>query len=157
MLVLVDYLTKWLITIPVPDVTPASTIRAIREHFVPQHGVMKRLITDQGIAFTSNEFVQELKSLGVRHVLAKTDRPQTNGLVERGNRTLVSTIKAYVNIQQDDWDEHLPAATLCINTARQSTTKFTPFELVHGRVATLSHQSCFVWPPSTSDSLQKRR
>lgn len=61
---------------------------------------------------------------------------------------MISAIEAYVNFQQNDWDDHLPAATLCINTACQSSTKYTPFELVHGRAAVLPHQSAFFWPPS---------
>lgn len=154
-LVLIDYLTKWLIAIPVPDVTTASVIRALRRDVIPQHGVMRRLITDKGSAFTSEEFAREMKELGVKHILATTERPQTNGLVERANRTVVSILKCFVNADHTDWDEHLPFATLCINTARQSSTKRTPFELVHGRTAVLSHQSSFSWPPTSPFSLHK--
>ncbi len=75
-LVVIDYLTKWLIAIPVPDVTTASTIRALREFVLPQHGVMCRRITDQGSAFTAKDFALELRSLGVPLVLATTERPQ---------------------------------------------------------------------------------
>lgn len=58
--VLMDYLTKWVIAILVPDFSSASIIRAIRENVVPQHGVIGRLITDRGTAFTSEEFTTEL-------------------------------------------------------------------------------------------------
>ena len=87
-----------------------------------------------------------MKALGVRHVLATTERPQTNGLVERANRTIVSVLKCYVNYDHTDWDVHLPSATLCINTGRQTSTKRSPFELVHGRTAVLPDQNCFSWP-----------
>ena len=78
-----------------PDLSTASTVRAVRELVIPQHGVMRRLITDQGSSFTSKEFAEEVKALGVRHVIATTERPQTNGLVERANGTLVSVIKGF--------------------------------------------------------------
>ncbi len=61
----------------------------------------------------------------------------------------------FLNADHTDWDEHLPFATLCINTARQSSTKRTPFELVHGRTAVLPHQSSFSWPPTFPFSLHK--
>lgn len=153
--VLIDYLTKWLIAVPVPDVTTASVIRVLRQDVIPQHGVMRKLITDKGTAFTSEAFAEEMKKLGVHHVLATTERPQTNGLVERANRTLVSVLKGFVNENQTDWDEHLPDATLCINTSQQSSTKRTPFELVHGRTAVLPHQGCFSWPDTTPFSYRK--
>ncbi|KZS20857.1 Uncharacterized protein APZ42_012348 [Daphnia magna] len=74
------------------------------------------------------------------------ERPQTNGQVERANRTLVSTIKSYVNLSHDDWDLHIPMATLAINSARQSTTKRSPFELIYGRTPVLSRENAFPWP-----------
>ncbi len=147
-LVLIDYLTKWLMAIPVMDLTTESVIRALREQVIPQHGVMKRIITDKGSSFTSHSLSQELNRLGVQHVLATTERPQTNGLVERSNRTLVSVIKSFINVDQNNWDEHLPSATLCINTAKQSSTRCSPFELVYGRPATMPHQLAFSWPSS---------
>ena len=37
-----------------------------------------------------------------------TYHPQTNGLVERQNRTLVSMLRVYCSRFMDDWDRHLP-------------------------------------------------
>lgn len=115
---------------------------------IPRHGV----IADQGTAFTSDPVASELRTLCIRHVLATTERPQTNELAEYTNRNLVSTMKAYIKTQQDDWDDHLPA-TLSINSStRQSSTRSTPFELVYGGVAVLPHQLSFSWPSPPVDS-----
>ena len=42
-------------------------------------------------------------------------------------------MKVYVSEDHRDWDELVPHITFCINTAKQETTKYTPFELVYGR------------------------
>ena len=57
------------------------------------------------------------------------------------NRSLVAILKNYVNFSHTDWDKNLPWAVLCVNSAKQSSTKFTPFELVHGRTPRLPHES----------------
>lgn len=52
---------------------------------------------------------------------------------------------AYVNTEHDDWDRHLPAALFAINTARQSTTEMSPFQLAYGRVPFTSLENEFPW------------
>jgi hypothetical protein len=59
--------------------------------------------------------------------------PQTDGQTERANRTLEELLRAYVNFQQTDWDEHLDAAELAINNAKHSSTGFSPFYLNSGQ------------------------
>ncbi|GBL65687.1 hypothetical protein AVEN_131319-1, partial [Araneus ventricosus] len=61
--------------------------------------------------------------------------PQTNGLTERFKKTLADMLSMYVNIEQKNWDEILPFVTFAYNTAKQETTGFTPFYLLHGHEA----------------------
>ncbi|GBL76884.1 hypothetical protein AVEN_12568-1 [Araneus ventricosus] len=58
--------------------------------------------------------------------------PQTNGLTERFNKTLADMLSMYVRVEQKDSDEILPFVTFAYNTAKQDTTGFTPFYLIHG-------------------------
>ncbi|UYV67669.1 hypothetical protein LAZ67_5001527 [Cordylochernes scorpioides] len=41
----------------------------------------------------------------------------------------------YVDVEQKEWDVILPFITFAYNTAKQDTTGFTPFSLIHGREA----------------------
>ena len=41
--------------------------------------------------------------------------------------------KPFVNPTQSDWDTKITHATLAINTAKQESTKASPFEIVYGR------------------------
>lgn len=52
-LVMTDYLTKWLVAIAVPDTSSLGVMTAITEAIVPTHDAVDRIISDQGAAFTS--------------------------------------------------------------------------------------------------------
>jgi transposase InsO family protein len=41
--------------------------------------------------------------------------PQTNGQVERYNRTILAALRAYVAKRQDEWDDYTSAVTLAYN------------------------------------------
>uniref|UniRef100_A0A5S6QRK4 Integrase catalytic domain-containing protein n=1 Tax=Trichuris muris TaxID=70415 RepID=A0A5S6QRK4_TRIMR len=75
--------------------------------------------------------------------------PQANGLVKRTNRTVSSILSAYVSSKHNDWDELLPFTMFILNTAEQSSTKISPFELVYGWLFVLPEESCFPWPDGT--------
>ena len=55
-----------------------------------RHGVtVERVMTDNGSAYIADRFAQLCRSLGIRHLLIKPRRPQTNGKVERFIQTLL--------------------------------------------------------------------
>ncbi|GFQ78142.1 transposon Ty3-I Gag-Pol polyprotein [Trichonephila clavata] len=59
--------------------------------------------------------------------------PQTNRLSVSFNKTLADMMSMYVDTEQKNRDEILPFVTFAFNTAKQETTGFTPFYLLHGR------------------------
>ncbi|GBM71941.1 hypothetical protein AVEN_163093-1 [Araneus ventricosus] len=42
-------------------------------------------------------------------------------------------LSMYVDVEQRNWDTILPFVTFAYNSAKQDTTGFSPFFLVHGR------------------------
>jgi hypothetical protein len=60
-------------------------------------------------------------------------RPQTNGQVERDNRTILAALRAYVAKLQDDWDENTSAVAFAYNCRIYSSLGMTPFELTISR------------------------
>ena len=62
------------------------------------------------------------------------------------NGSLTATIAAFVDMEQDDWDEKVADAVFAVNTAKQATTKISPFELVFGRTPTMSADLAFPFP-----------
>ncbi|KAI9560570.1 hypothetical protein GHT06_011517 [Daphnia sinensis] len=55
--------------------------------------------------------------------------PQTDGLVERFNRTLCDMLACYVVDEPEEWDRYLPFVTFACNTSQQTTLRDNPFYL----------------------------
>ncbi|KZS10100.1 Uncharacterized protein APZ42_025514 [Daphnia magna] len=78
---------------------------------------------------------------GCKYILVFSDyasrttayHPQTDGLVERFNRTLCDMLACYFSDQPANWDKYLPFVTFAYNTAKQASTQETPFFLFFGR------------------------
>jgi hypothetical protein len=65
-------------------------------------------------------------------LLSTPYHPQTNGLVERFNRTLCESL-AKITEGKEDWDQHIAPVLFAYRTAKQASTKMTPFYLLYGR------------------------
>lgn len=59
--------------------------------------------------------------------------PASNGVIERFHAVLVDYLKKFIE-GNDNWDEFLSLATFSYNTNLQDSHKFTPYELVFGRL-----------------------
>ena len=73
---------------------------------------------------------------GTQHKVTSAYHPQTNSLDERLNQTLQRTLSKLVD-EQHEWDCYLPSVVFAYNTSRQSSTGYTPFELMYGQKAVL--------------------
>lgn len=51
-------------------------------------------------------------------------RPQSNGNVERFNRTLAAMLTVYCEKEQNRWDEFLPQVLMAYRSSKHSSTHF---------------------------------
>uniref|UniRef100_A0A182XQ20 Integrase catalytic domain-containing protein n=1 Tax=Anopheles quadriannulatus TaxID=34691 RepID=A0A182XQ20_ANOQN len=93
----------------------------------------RRIISDRGTCFTSNEFTKFLSSRGVTHILTATSSPQANGQVERVNRVLRPMLSKTTDpYDHSDWSTKLRALEFALNNTVHSSTCFTPSMLLFG-------------------------
>ncbi|CAB3990520.1 Retrovirus-related Pol poly from transposon [Paramuricea clavata] len=135
-LVMSDHFTKWVEAVPMADQKAETVARAFIDNVVSRHGVPVKLLTDQGRNFESELMKEVFKLLGVHKLRTSPYYPQTDGQVERFNRTLKAIISSYVNGHHNDWDLHLPLALFAYRTSVHSSTRVFPFKAVYGRDAT---------------------
>jgi hypothetical protein len=133
----IDYLTKWPEAKAVPNKEASTIAKFIFEEIICRHGCPKVIQSDQGTEFTA-QIVAELTSrFGIQHRFSSPYHPQTNGIVERFNRTLSTTLQKYTIEFEDDWDNNIPAALFAYRTMQNNTTRHEPFFLTYGREARL--------------------
>ena len=132
-LVCLDYLTRFAETMAFPRATGSSAAFFFLHRVVLRHGVPQRVITDRGKAFISHTFKGTLQQANSLHRKTSAYHPQSNGLVEKFNRTLTDMLSMYINVSHTNWDDLLPFVTFAYNSAVQSSTGFTPFRLLYGR------------------------
>src|SRR3989440_2638265 len=135
-LVATDYLTKWPEAKAMKEATAENVIEFIYKRIICRHGCPKIILSDRGTHFR-NKLVDGLcEKFRIKHKLSSPYHPQTNGLVERFNRTLCESL-AKVSEKEDKWDEHIESVLFAYRTIKHNTTKKTPFYMVYGKEAIL--------------------
>ena len=99
---------------------------AIRQIFA-KHGCPRIIISDRGTQFDSELWKHLWNFMGTRIHLASIHYPQTNGLTERMNRTLINLIKKMTQKSTHEWDSKLPLFEFAYNITPNSTTGTAPF------------------------------
>ena len=92
--------------------------------------------------------VRELcKLLGIVKTRTTPYHPQSDGLVERFNRTLLSMLSTVTRDNERDGELQLPFVMMAYRTSIQESTRTTPFSLMFGREARLPIDLMFGPPP----------
>ena len=88
--------------------------------------------TDQGREFESRLFRYLCDVLGVDKTRTTPYHPQSNGMVERQNRTIQQMLSAYVNDRRDDWRNHLDLITMAFRSSVHESTQCTANLILFG-------------------------
>ena len=93
--------------------------------------------SDNGTAFVGELTKELMRRSQVAQAHSTTYHPQTNGLVERQNRTLVSMLRVYCSRYMTDWDRYLPQVMGAYNSTQHSTTGVSPHMMLTGHEKSL--------------------
>jgi len=152
-LVFQDYLTKWPEVYPVPD-QKAQTVAGCLAELVWRHGVPSHIIHDRAPEFLSDVLQDTAAVLGLQQLPTSGGHPQTDGLVERLNRTLKVMLSKLVEKKGRNWDMLLGPVLMAYRTTPQASTGESPFYLLYGRDARLPSSLDFYSPTLKSVTIE---
>ena len=95
-LVLSDYASRYVMTFPMANQSSETVAKILVNGVISKYGAPRTVLTDQGSNFLS-KLVQDICNLfKIKQLYTTAYHPQTDGLVERFNRTLCDMLACYV-------------------------------------------------------------
>ncbi|XP_050507422.1 uncharacterized protein LOC126885038 [Diabrotica virgifera virgifera] len=132
-LVAMDYFTKWTEAYALPNQEAATVAEVLVKELFSRFGVPLEIHSDQGRNFESALFQNVCKFIGVNKTRTTPLHPQSDGMVERMNRTMGKHLSKVVSENQRDWDQHIHLFLMAYRSAVNETTGQTPTCLMLGR------------------------
>ena len=128
-----DQLTRYSFAIPLKETTSCAIADAFIKHYICYFGSPRVLLSDNGSNLVSKFMKRIAKRFKIQHIRTTPYHPEGNAVIERYHHVLMEYIKKFVG-ERNNWDEYLHLATFSYNTHVQESTKFSPYELVFGRL-----------------------
>ena len=136
-LVIVDHFTRYAQAYATSTKRASAAAKVLYNDFFLRFGFPSRVLTDQGREFQNTMFQHLEKYVGIIKSRTTPYHPETNGLVERHNGTLLHMLRTLPEKEKGQWPAKLNKMMFSYNSTQHSSTGFTPFRLMFGREAVL--------------------
>lgn len=130
-LVVLDYLTKFPIFVPVKNATSNLTVEVLEKDVFSLFNVPETLLSDNGSQFRSGTFKSFLESYGIKHLLTPIYSPQANAS-ERLNRSIIQGIRMQLQADHTRWDEGLTSIAFALRSAVHDSIGVSPHFAMFG-------------------------
>ena len=115
-LVMIDHFTNYAEAVLYITAPAEETCNHLINTWIARHGCSMTFQSDNGVSFVG-DFTKELM---------RQDDPQTNGSVERQNRTMVSMLRVCCSRYMIDWDRYLSQVMGAFYSTQHSSTGASP-------------------------------
>ena len=127
-----DYYTRWMEAFPLPNQEVTTVTEKLMDEVFLRFSVPEQLHADQGRQFESQLMSEVCKLLGIHKTRTTPYHPQSDGLMERFNRTMLNMLAACAKDNPFDWEKHIRKICMECNSSVQASTGFAPFYLMFG-------------------------
>ena len=132
---MVDYHTRWVEAVRVPDKTASSVSRAFLCHWVCRFGVPTVLVTDQARELVGHIFSRLCRYLGIHKLRTTVYHPEGSGPVESFHRSLTAGLSHFELAALSDlrqFDEALSLVLYVYRSTFHSGIDDSPAFMTHG-------------------------
>ena len=120
-------------------------------------GLPEAITSDRDKLFTSHFWTELLRKRRIQRRMSTAAHPETDGSSERSNKTLIESLRHYVNAWQTNWVDHLIGVVMCMNNSKNASTGKSPTELLFGSPVRLvpSARPSYNILPAVSEFLER--
>ncbi|XP_050916398.1 uncharacterized protein LOC127131525 [Lathyrus oleraceus] len=106
----IDYFTKWIGAIPLPNVDQEDVIEFILKHIIYRFGILETITVDQGSVFTGRKMQEFAKEMGLKLLTSTAYYAQANGQVEAANKVVtILPIEIYLQLTRIQRHREIPS------------------------------------------------
>jgi len=87
--------------------TADNILRKLQNQYLPKHGPVKCILTDNGTQFHSKKWKTQLQLWNIHHTVTTTNHLEGNS-VERANREIGRILRTYCHHKHSSWVNYLP-------------------------------------------------
>ena len=131
-LVISDYFTKFTEIFPLKNMEAETVTETMFRGWIKRYGCPQEIHSDQGSQFESQIFQEMCKLLQINKTRTTAYHPQSDGMIERMNRTVKDILSKYISVNQTDWDKFVDSVVFAYNSTVHDTTGITPYRMVFG-------------------------
>ena len=136
-LVIADYFSKWTEAFPMKNKCADTVADILVENIILRFGMPLVIHSDQGREFENGLMKSLCALLGCTKTRTAPYHPESDGMIERVNRTCLMMLSMFVNDRRDNWHELLPFIMHAYRTSVHESTGYSPFRLMMGEECSL--------------------
>ena len=136
-LVIADYFSKWTEAFPIKNKCADTVAEVLVDKIILRFGMPLVMHSDQGREFENGLMKSLCTLLGCVKTRTAPYHPESDGMVERFNRTCLMMLSMFVNDRRDNWHELLPFVMHAYRTSVHESTGYSPYRLMMGEECSL--------------------
>lgn len=129
----IDLYSGWPEAFATPSKDAETVAHLFIEEIYPRFGAVMQIIHDRGTEYMNDVFQTTLRELNVQSIASSPYHPQSNGLVEKFNKTFKSILAKYTRDTPQRWDLYINQALAAVRFSVNVSLGLSPFYAMYLR------------------------
>ena len=132
LLVATDYFSKWIEVEAFSSIKDREVTQFIWKNIICRFSIPRSIMFDNGPQFDNRVYGNFCQELKIKNLYSTPRYPQSNGLAEASNKTLLITLKKRLDSAKGKWVDELPGVLWAYRTTARKPTGIYPFAITYG-------------------------